>query len=157
MRIIGIDPGTTLIGYGVIEKTKERWLSLDYGVWRATPNIPTSEKVVGVFDFFDQLLKKYQPQEAGLEKLFFFKNAKTITAVSEIRGVILLALQKNLIKTKEFTPLQVKQAITGYGKAEKKQVQNMVKIILNLQEIPRPDDAADALAIALCCAHTVTF
>lgn len=157
MRILGIDPGVSLIGYGLIEKTNSGWRSLVADTWLAPSNRLFSEKAVQVYDFFNQLIKKYQPDQAALEKIFFFKNAKTVVAVSEMRGILILALQKNGIPFREFTPLQVKQAITSYGKADKKQIQKMVALILNLKKIPLLDDTTDALAIALCCAHTISF
>jgi crossover junction endodeoxyribonuclease RuvC len=157
MRILGIDPGTSLIGFGIIETTPRGFACLDYGVCRTPPKIANIERVIPVYRFFQDLLKKYQPDQAGIERLFFFKNAKTVTTVSEIKGVILLALQQHKVPTFEFTPLQVKQAVSNYGRAEKYQVQKIVSMILGLKEIPRPDDAADALAVALCCANTRHF
>lgn len=157
MRILGIDPGTSLIGYGVIETSHNKLSSVSQGYFATEKNIPTSEKVVKIFDFFYKLVKKEKVDVAAIEKLFFFKNAKTVIQVSEIRGVLLLALKKNDVEVREFTPLEVKQAVSSYGKATKEQVQQMVKLILSLDEIPRPDDIADALAIAICCANTAKF
>ena len=157
MRTLGIDPGTSLIGFGIIESAPRSFVALDYGVFRTKPNLPNTERVIAVHDFFKKLIKKYQPDQAGIEKLFFFKNAKTVTQVSEIKGVILLALQQQGVPTYEFTPLQIKQAVSNYGRAEKNQVQQIVKMILGLKELPRPDDTADALAIAICCANTSRY
>lgn len=157
MRILGIDPGTSLIGWGIIESTPKGFVSLDYGVFRTKSNVSNTERVAVVYDFFKKIIKKYQPDQAGIEKLFFFKNAKTITQVSEIKGVILLALRQKGVPTYEFTPLQVKQAVSNYGRAEKNQVQRIIKMILGLKTTPQPDDAADALAIAICCANTARY
>ncbi|MDO8495570.1 MAG: crossover junction endodeoxyribonuclease RuvC [bacterium] len=154
MRILGIDPGTSLIGFGVIETTAKGFTCVDYGVCRTPSNIENTERVITVHTFFKDLIKKYRPDQAGIERLFFFKNAKTVTQVSEIKGVILLALKQHGVPTFEFTPLQIKQAVSNYGRAEKHQVQKNISMILGLKEIPQPDDAADALAIALCCANT---
>ena len=152
MRILGIDPGTSLIGWGVIDNTM-----VDCGVLRTQSNIHNSDRVSDVFDFFISLIKKHKPDVIALEKLFFFKNAKTVMQVSEIRGVLLLAAARQGVVVREFTPLQVKQAISGYGKADKHQVGRMVALILGLKASPKPDDVADALAIAICCANTVVY
>ncbi len=156
-RILGIDPGTTTIGYGLIEIGIGGLSCLDYGVLKVKAGTESENRVSLVYDFLEKLIKKYQPDKAAIEKLFFFKNAKTITRVSETKGVILLALQKQGVPIQEFTPLQVKQAVSNYGRADKKQVQKVVSLILRLKEIPQPDDAADALAIAICCANTASF
>jgi len=148
MISLGIDPGTTRIGYGVIQSDRNKMFCIAYGIL-ATSN---KDKLVNFKEAEKQLsviIKKYKPEVAGIEKLFFFKNQKTIMAVSEMRGVIMLTLAKHNLPIHEFTPLQVKQNISAYGRADKNQVQHMVKNILKLKEIPRPDDAADALAIAL--------
>jgi len=154
MKILGIDPGTTIIGYGIIETNPKGFTCLDYGVFRAPSNTANQEKIVSIYNFFEKLIKKHRPDKAGIEKLFYFKNAKTITQVSEIKGAIILALAKQGLEVNEFTPLQVKQAVSNYGRADKKQVQKIISLILGLKETPRPDDAADALAIAICCANT---
>lgn len=151
MITLGIDPGTTRIGYGVISQDKNSLTCLDYGILKVG-----SEKLTGFKDAakeLEKLIKKYSPDQAGIEKLFFFKNQKTIMAVSEMRGVLLFTLAKNNIPTQEFTPLQVKQNVSAYGRAEKGQMQRMVQLLLRLKEPIRPDDAADALAIAICCAN----
>ena len=153
MKILGIDPGTSLIGWGIIDGQ----VAVDFGVFRTQSNIPNRERVKAIFDFFIKLIKKYKPDVVALEKLFFFKNAKTVMEVSEIRGVLLLAAAQSGLETREFTPLQVKQAISGYGRADKNQVGRMVAMILGLNAPPKPDDAADALALALCCANTVRY
>ncbi|MEA2113223.1 MAG: crossover junction endodeoxyribonuclease RuvC [Patescibacteria group bacterium] len=157
MIIIGIDPGTTITGYGVIESEKNGLEIIDYGCILTEPSLTTAERLKETDRQFVKLLNKHKPQKIAVEDIFFFKNAKTVIKVSQARGVILFRASKMLIPIFEYTPLQVKQAVTGYGRADKKQVQQMVKTILNLEEIPQPDDAADALAIAICCAHTNNF
>ncbi|MBI2676702.1 MAG: crossover junction endodeoxyribonuclease RuvC [Candidatus Yanofskybacteria bacterium] len=157
MIILGIDPGTTVIGYGLVETGAKGLFCLDYGVFRVQAGTESNNRITSVYDFFEKLIKKYQPDKAGIEKLFFFKNAKTITRVSETKGVILLALQKLGVEVSEFTPLQIKQAVSNYGRADKKQVQKIISLILGLKEIPQPDDAADALATAICCANTTKW
>jgi len=156
MKILGIDPGTTIIGYGLVETSGNNLRPLDFGVFK-TVATETNNRISTIYDFFEKLLKKHKPDMAAIEKLFFFKNAKTITRVSETRGVLLLALEKNGVETREFTPLQVKQSVSNYGRADKLQVQKNISLILGLKEIPQPDDAADALAIAICCANTAKW
>jgi crossover junction endodeoxyribonuclease RuvC len=151
MRYIGIDPGTTIIGYGVIEDLNGAFQCLDYGVIR-NPGKDSSADKHTTSEALNALIKEWKPDMAAVEKLFFFKNQKTVMAVSEMRGVIMLAFAGLGIPTKEFTPLQVKQQICGHGRAEKAQVQKMIRLLLKLTEPIEPDDAADALAIALCCA-----
>src|SRR3989338_1552065 len=152
-RILGIDPGTSLIGWGVVENLKP----IDFGVFKTASNFSNRDRVSDVFRFFTLLIKKNNPDILALEKLFFFKNAKTVMEVSEIRGVLLLAAVQSGLETREFTPLQIKQAISGYGRADKDQVGRMVAMILGLKTPPKSDDAADALALALCCANTVRY
>ena len=150
MVTLGIDPGTTRIGYGVISQDRNRLACVDYGVLKIS-----SDKLTGLKEAeqeLGKLIKKYQPDCAGIEKLFFFKNQKTIMSGSEMRGVLLFTLAKHNLPIQEFTPLQVKQNISAYGRAEKKQVQRMVQLLLGLKEPIKPDDATDALAIAICCA-----
>src|SRR3972149_1146456 len=143
--ILGIDPGTSIIGFGFIEKRGGGLFPLTYGCIKNPANEPIEKK----------LLKEHRPEILAIEKIFFFKNAKTIIDVSRAQGVILLAAARFKIPIFEFTPLEVKQAVSGYGRAEKQQVQKMVRLILRLKEIPKPDDAADALAIAICAANSV--
>lgn len=154
MRILGIDPGTSLIGYGIIDTDGKSFRAVNFGDLKTGVNIKNSERVKTVHDFFDKLIKKFKPDKVAIESLFFFKNAKTAIQVSEIRGVLMFAAVKNRTEIAEFSPLQVKQAVSGYGRAEKGQVQRMVKLILGLKTEPRPDDTADALALAICCANT---
>ena len=153
MKILGIDPGTALIGWGIIEDTA----MIECGALRTKSNIQNRERVQEVFDFFTALIKKHKPDIVALEKLFFFKNAKTVMQVSEIRGVLLLAAARLGRETREFTPLQIIQAISGYGRAGKDQVQRMVMLILGLKTAPKPDDVTDALALAICTTNTVQY
>lgn len=157
IRILGIDPGTSLIGFGIIDYDQKKYKPVEYGVLKTASNIKNQNRVLDVYNFFEKLIKKYQPEKIALESIFFFKNNKTVIGVSEIRGVILLIAAKLGLIISEFTPLQVKQAVTGYGRAEKNQVQKMTQLILGLKSIPKPDDAADALAIAICCANTILY
>jgi len=153
MKIIGIDPGTAIIGYGIINSGKILEL-IDYGCITTSINLSTAERLEKLHKELEVLIKKHKPEIVAVEDIFFFKNLKTAIKVSQARGVILLTIAQNKIPVAEFTPLQIKQAVACYGRAEKAQVQKMVKVLLNLKEIPRPDDAADALAIAICCAHS---
>ncbi len=149
MISLGIDPGTTRIGYGVIQSDRNKMSCIAYGI--LTTN--NKDKLVNFKEAEKQLsviIKKYKPDVAGIEKLFFFKNQKTIMAVGEMRGVIMLTLAKHNLPIHEFTPLQVKQNVSAYGRADKDQVQRMVQMLLNIKEPIKPDDAADALAIAIC-------
>jgi len=157
MRILGIDPGTSLIGYGIVDVSGRTYKAVDFGDLKTGVNIRNADRVIDVYNFFDKLIKKNKPDKVAIESLFFFKNAKTIVKVSEIRGVLMYVTAKNGIEINEFTPLQVKQAVSSYGRAEKTQVQQMVKLILGLETIPKPDDAADALALAICCANSVSY
>ena len=151
--ILGIDPGTATLGYGIIESQKNKLTVLSYGCATTPKNLPSPARLKLLYDEVTALIKKHKPTLVAIEQLFFFKNQKTVITVAQARGVALLAAENKKINICEFTPLQVKQAVSGYGKAEKQQVQKMVKILLSLKEIPQPDDAADALAIAICAAH----
>lgn len=157
MRILGIDPGTSLIGYGIVDVSGKKYKAIDFGDLKTGVNIRNADRVADVYNFFDKLIKKHKPDKVAIESLFFFKNAKTVVKVSEIRGVLMYVAVKNGVEINEFTPLQVKQAVSSYGRAEKAQVQQMVKLILELETIPKPDDAADALALAICCANSVSY
>lgn len=153
MIICGIDPGTATTGYGIIEKHGNSLQCISYGSIKTELFLSPAKRLNKLFNELNKLFRKYQPKIVGTETIYFFKNAKTAIHVSEARGVILLAAAKKNFLIKEYTPLQIKMNVCGYGRAEKKQVQKMVKEILNLEEIPEPDDAADALAIALCVAY----
>lgn len=152
--ILGIDPGTASVGWGLIEKTGRECRLIDYGCIRTKPDKKLSSRLLEIFDSLGDIIKKNRPDTVAVEQLFFFKNTKTAMAVGQARGVILLAAEMEKKEFYEYTPLQVKQAVTGYGRAEKKQIQNLVKELLVMKEIPKPDDAADALAVALCHAYT---
>jgi len=150
MIVLGIDPGIATTGFAIIEKTKKENKVIDFGCIITKPGIHDSERLKILSNELNKLIKKHQPKIMAVENIFFFKNLKTAMPVSQAKGVILLAAAKKRIPVHEFSPLQVKMAVTGYGKAEKKQVQKMVFKLLNLDEIPKQDDAADALGIALC-------
>ncbi|MGY3775945.1 crossover junction endodeoxyribonuclease RuvC [Helcococcus sueciensis] len=150
MRILGIDPGYAIVGYGIIEKEGSKIKMLEYGSIQTKANTSTAIRLEIIFNELNQIIKEYKPDEVCYEKLFHEKNTKTFMAVSQARGVEILAGKINNLDIFEYTPLQIKTALTGYGRATKKQVQESVKRILNLQDIPKPDDAADALAIAIC-------
>lgn len=154
MIILGVDPGYALVGFGVIEKTGNSFKVLDYGVIETTKKdtIPVRLKII--YDGMKYLLNKYKPEAVAMEELFFQHNQTTVINVAQARGVISLAAIENCGNLFEYTPMQIKQALTGFGRAEKKQVQFMVKSILNLKEIPKPDDAADALAVAITHAQS---
>ena len=154
MKILGIDPGTATTGFGVIEKNKSKLTMIDCGVISTHKDLPMPERLSILFDDIQELIKHHKPDAIAVEQLFFARNVTTALTVGQARGVILLAAQRAKLPISEFTPLQVKQSVTGYGQATKKQVQEMVKRILDLKAIPRPDDAADALALAICCSAT---
>lgn len=154
MIILGIDPGTAIMGYGLIEKQGNRLKALTYSCWRTPAHTPLAERLLMLYQDIDQFLREYRPDHLAVEELFFNRNTTTALSVGQARGIVLLAGAQQGIPVYEYTPLQVKQAVVGYGKAEKKQVQQMVKGLLGLQEIPKPDDTADALAIAICHAHS---
>ena len=149
MRILGIDPGTGIIGFGCIEMGKKMPILIDAGVIRTTIGDDTASRLVELFDAMTELISDIKPDVASVEKLFFAQNVTTAMAVSQARGVILLALQQAGVGIYEYTPLQIKMAITGYGKAKKQDVQEMVRLQLGLTEVPKPDDCADAIAAAL--------
>lgn len=153
MRILGIDPGTGIVGFGVIETEDLNKKMLDAGVIRTPANQPTQERLLIIYNEIKEIIELNKPDVMVVEQLFFTKNVTTAMSVSHARGVILLAGEQAGLKLVEYTPLQIKQALTGYGKADKSQVQEMVKIQLKLQEIPKPDDCADALAAALTYAN----
>ncbi len=150
LRVLGIDPGTAIVGWAVLEENEGKMKAIAYGHISTHKDSPTASRLLEISSDLEKIIKKYKPQESAVEDLFFFKNATTVIKVSQARGVILLTLEKLSVIIKEYTPLQVKQAITGYGRAEKSQMQLMTKNILKLKEIPKPDDTADAIAIALC-------
>lgn len=153
MIILGVDPGTAITGYGIIEVNGNRFSPLEYGCIYTQAESRSENRLRKIYEALFRLLEQYQPDEMAVEELFFNKNIKTALSVGQARGVILLAGALKGIEVCEYTPLQVKQSVVGYGRAQKQQVQQMVKVFLNLEEIPKPDDAADALAVAICHAH----
>lgn len=151
MRILGIDPGTATTGYGIIDIIDNEIIEVvNYGVIHTTPDQTMTERLKAIFDDMNYLIENFSPQIMAIEQLFFFKNSKTVITVSQARGVILLSAANHGLEIKEYTPLEVKLTLTGYGRADKLEMQNTVTHLLDLEEIPKPDDAADALAIALC-------
>ncbi len=156
MVILGIDPGTTRIGFGVIEKKKKQLFSKNYGCIFLEKE-EEEKRILEIYKKIEEILKKENPDVVSIEKVFFSKNKKTAMAVSEARGVIKLAALKRGVVVKNYTPNEVKRSISTHGQADKKEVQKMVKLILNLKEEPKPDDAADALAIAVCAAGEIYF
>jgi len=155
MTILGLDPGTARTGYGVIEKIRNNLRCLEYGCFETPKHKTAGARLALLEKALLRVLKDYKPDQVAVERLFFFKNLKTAMPVSEARGVLLLTLARKNIPTIELSPLQVKMAITGYGRADKKQIQRMVKEILKLKEVPKPDDAADALALAIASSSRV--
>lgn len=149
MRIIGIDPGTGILGFGVIDFDKGKFGVVDAGVIRTPAHTPLEERLEEIYDSLTEIIKDTKPDVMSIEKLFFARNVTTAMSVSHARGVVMLAGKKAGIEIAEYTPLQIKQTLTGYGKADKKQMQEMVRIQLGLKMIPKPDDAADALAAAI--------
>ena len=154
MVILGIDPGLAIVGFGVVEKGKYKTEAIDYGVIRTPKEDSLPERLKKIYDGMCQLIDTYKPEHVAIEELFFNTNITTGIAVAEARGVIILACIHKGLKLYEYTPLQIKQALTSNGRADKQQVQFMVKAILNLKSIPKPDDAADGLAVALCHSQT---
>jgi len=155
MTILGLDPGTASTGYGVVKKEANGLTSVCFGCIKTLPGLEPAKRFTLIRKELVSIIKKYNPDYSAVEKLFFTKNIKTAISVSHARGVVLETLNEHTLPIYEYTPLQVKQAVTGYGKADKTQVQKMVRVLLNLKEIPKPDDAADALAVAICCAHSM--
>ena len=153
MIILGIDPGYAIVGYGLIDSAKNNAV-IDYGVITTPKEDSIAVRLKTIEDALTFIIEKYKPEVLAIEELFYFKNQKTVIPVAEARGVIVLTCQKLIGNIYEYTPLQIKQALTGIGRAEKAQVQYMVKTILGLKSIPKPDDAADALAVALCHSQT---
>lgn len=148
--ILGIDPGIADTGYGVIKAEGSKLTCLAYGSIKTPAGEALINRLETLHDELDKIVKKYKPEIASMEQLFFNKNVRTALIVGQARGVALLTLRQNRLDVIDYTPSQVKQAVSAYGQASKKQVQKMVKLILNLQELPQPDDAADALAVAIC-------
>ena len=154
MRILGIDPGYAILGWGVIDVVGNRFSVVDYGSILTDTKMEMPARLQVLYNGLTELIHKYKPDDASIEQLFFNSNAKTAILVGEARGVAVLACANGNLNIGEYTPLQIKQALVGYGRADKKQVQYMVKTMLNLKSVPKPDDTADALAAAICHAHS---
>lgn len=154
MRILGIDPGYAIVGYGVLEFDNMRFKVINYGAITTEPEMPFDKRLEEIYDDMCRVLDMFKPDCMSIEKLYFNTNITTGIDVAQARGVIMLAAVRRSVPIFEYTPLQVKVAVTGYGRAEKHQVQEMTKNILHLKEVPKPDDTADALAIAICHGHT---
>jgi crossover junction endodeoxyribonuclease RuvC len=158
MLVLGIDPGTASTGYGLVRETSSGDLeAVAYGVISTPKNTLPELRLLEIYNQITSLVSLHRPETAAVEKLFFQRNITTAMAVSQARGVVLLVLAQSGLSVAEYTPMEIKQAIAGYGGADKNQVQQMVKAILNLVDIPRPDDAADALAVAICHSHAYRF
>ncbi|NDI34008.1 crossover junction endodeoxyribonuclease RuvC [Chengkuizengella sediminis] len=157
MRILGIDPGYAIVGFGFVDKVGNKLVPVQYGCIQTKAHTDPAIRLMDIYDSLIQLIDKYKPDAAAIEQLYFNRNVTTAIAVGQARGVLMLACKQKGLEIGEYTPLQIKQATVGYGKAEKKQVQEMVKMFLSLSEVPKPDDVADALAIAICHAHTSTL
>jgi len=150
MKVLGIDPGVATIGYGLIKKHKNRIKLIDYGCIFTAAGEDFHKRLNSIYREIRKLVREYQPDVVACEEIFFYKNTKTALNVGHARGVIILALSKMGVEIVEYTPLHIKQIITGYGRAEKKEIQAEIKKILSLKDLPKPDDAADALAVAVC-------
>ncbi|HSX47084.1 MAG TPA: crossover junction endodeoxyribonuclease RuvC [Patescibacteria group bacterium] len=150
MKILGIDPGTAILGFGVIEVTNGKPALVDAGVIRTPVKQADSERLATIYDELHQIITELKPEMMSVEKLFFAQNVTTAMSVAQARGVVLLCGKQHNLELFEYTPLQIKLALTGYGRADKKQIQEMVRVLLGLKDVPKPDDCADALAAALC-------
>lgn len=148
-RILGIDPGFALVGFGIVDEDDGRLTAVDYGVISTPKENKFAVRLETIYDSLTEIIKHYKPDEIAIEELFYFRNQTTVIPVAEARGIIVLCGKQNGVKMFEYTPMQIKQALTGNGRAEKKQIQFMVKNILGLDNVPKPDDAADAVAVAL--------
>lgn len=157
LLILGVDPGIAILGYGLVRYEANKFTVIDYGAITTNAGTPMSKRLTQIYDELSEIIERYKPDAFAVEELFFNKNIKTALTVGHARGVAVLAGSKAGIGIYEYTPLQVKQAVVGYGRAEKQQIQQMVKILLNLREIPKPDDVADALAVAICHGNSSNF
>ncbi len=156
MIVLGIDPGTARLGYGLVERQGSALTMLDYGCLETINDRPLSQRLLIIHEGIDDLIRTYRPEAVGVERLFFNKNVQTAMAVGQARGVVLLVAAQHGLPVLEYGPHEVKLAVTGYGRAPKDQVQRMVQLVLSMEHLPKPDDAADALAVAVCTAHAVT-
>jgi len=158
MFVLGIDPGLAITGFGFIEVNQHREYScVDYGVIRTESGLTDPERLVVIYDTLTQLIQSHQPDTSTVEKLFFQRNVKTALSVGQARGIVMLALAQANLQIHEYTPNEIKQTICGYGNADKRQIQRMVQTLLSLDELPKPDDAADALAVAICHIHHQSY
>lgn len=157
MRVLGIDPGIAIMGFGFIDQAGHRLVPVQYGSIRTDAGVPTEQRLRQIYDAVCAILDKYRPDAVAVEKLYFKKNVTNAFSVGQARGVLLLAVAQRGIPVGEYTPMQVKQAVAGYGGAEKRQVQEMVRMFLKLPDVPKPDDVADALAVAICHAHSASL
>ena len=153
MLILGIDPGMAIVGYSVLKSENSCLNLISSGSIQTHSDTPTSQRLLEIYEDMCTVIEKFKPDAASIEKLFYFKNQKTIIPVAEARGVILMALEKYKVSIYEFTPLEVKQNLTGFGRANKKEVEKMVKITLNRDNLPKLDDTVDSIAMAICCAR----
>ena len=155
MIILGIDPGTAALGYGIVDRNGGRLRAIDYGCLETSPDLTLPERLLAIHSLVDELIQLHEPAIVAVERLFFSRNAQTAIAVGQARGVVLLAAAQHGRPVREATPNEVKVAVAGYGAADKGQVQRMVQLVLGMAELPTPDDAADALAVAICIANQV--
>lgn len=153
MKILGIDPGYAIVGYGIVEHNGYQFKPIGYGAITTSADMPFCNRLNVIYNDMVSIIGTYQPECVAIERLYFTNNVKTGIDVAQARGVIVLSLVQNSVPIFEYTPLQIKQALTGYGKAEKKQIMEMTKSILKLKSVPKPDDTADALAVAICHGH----
>ncbi len=154
MRILGIDPGYAIVGYGIVDYEANHFKVVDFGAVTTQAHTPFDLRLQTIYNGLSCLIEKYKPDAMSIEKLYFNTNTTTAIDVAQARGAIVLAAAQGGLDISEYTPLQVKQSVVGYGRAEKKQVQEMTRLMLNLQSVPKPDDTADALALAICHAHS---
>ena len=157
MKILGIDPGMAIVGYGVIEGDSDNYKLIGSGSIRTDKELDDSKRLLEIYNDLSAIVEEYKPDCASVEQLFFFKNQKTVIPVAEARGVILTVLEKYKIPTFSYTPMEVKQVLTGYGRAEKKEVDRMVHIALGTEELPKLDDTVDAIAIAICHSRNINL
>lgn len=157
MRILGIDPGYAILGYGIVDMKGNHFSPCGYGAITTNNTMDMPDRLKHLYTQLMEVIREYEPEVAAIEELFFNTNVKTAILVGQARGVAILACANSGLEIAEYTPLQIKQGLVGYGRAEKKQVQVMVKTILNLKEVPKPDDTADALAAAICHGHSAGF
>ncbi|HJP19341.1 MAG TPA: crossover junction endodeoxyribonuclease RuvC [Nitrospinota bacterium] len=157
MRVLGIDPGSIITGYGIVEKNGRDLKTIKWGAIRTKSNQSFPEKLKKIYDDLTEIIKTYEPSSAAIENIFFAKNAKSALKLGQVRGATILASINSGLKTAEYTPLEIKQSVTGYGRADKAQMQIMVTKLLCLKETPKPFDASDALAVAICHLHSAAF